>query len=199
MYKMTGEEVFNIIRDLVEVDEKRHNDNPKYPQYIKAFVESGDKASIETLDYPIMVIENHMDNLKEYVTFTNFQMSIGRYIFNVSSVKDAFTEIRDFCKVRMTSCPTKYESRWRDLHDRIQKIITTLVNDLSLRSTFTVNIDGKEYSVDLLLDGTDAMNGEDIMEILQTVCNVYSSGHGLKVKMNWEEAQKDDNNRKSVQ
>lgn len=40
---MTSEEVFNVIRDLIEVSEISRNTNPKYPQYVKYFVESGDK------------------------------------------------------------------------------------------------------------------------------------------------------------
>lgn len=192
MYEMTSGQVFVVIQDLIEVDERGKNTNPKYPQYIKAFVENGDKASIEWLNYSIMVIENHMDNLKEYVTFVNHRLSEGRYIFGASCPKDAFIEIRDFCKARIKSCPTKYTSKWKDLHDRIQKIITTLCSDLSLRSQFIVYLDGKKFDVDLHLDGTDAETGEDIMEVLQTACNVYSIDHGIKVNLNWEEVEEDD-------
>lgn len=65
---MTSEEVFNVIRDFIEVSEISRNTNPKYPQYVKYFVESGDKKSLDYLSYSITVIENHLDNLKNMQT-----------------------------------------------------------------------------------------------------------------------------------
>ena len=101
-------------------------------------------------------------------------------------------EIRDFCKVRMNSCPDKFKSQWSDLYDRLHKIIITLSNDMTKRSTFTVHLDGKEYHVDLMVDGTTITDNDDIMELLQIACIKYSENHGVKIKMNWEEVEEDD-------
>lgn len=73
---MTSEEVFNVIRDLIEVSEISRNTNPKYPQYVKYFVESGDKKSLDYLSYSITVIENHLDNLKKICK--RYKLSIER-------------------------------------------------------------------------------------------------------------------------
>ena len=186
---MTSEEVFNVIRDLIEVSEISRNTNPKYPQYVKYFVESGDKKSLDYLSYSITVIENHLDNLKKYANVINYLSNENRFIFNSYSVTGAFMEIRDFCKVRMKSCPDKYKSQWSDLYDRLHKIIITLSTDMTKRSTFTVHLDGKEYHVDLMVDGTTITDNDDIMELLQIACIKYSENHGVKIKMNWEEVE----------
>ena len=189
---MTREEVFNAIQDLIEVGGNSRNANPKYPMYIKYFVELGDEISINYLNYLIAIIEDHLNILKEYASVTNYQSNEGRYIFNSYSVKGAFMEIRDFCKVRMNSCPDKFKSQWSDLYDRLHKIIITLSNDMTKRSTFTVHLDGKEYHVDLMVDGTTITDNDDIMELLQIACIKYSENHGVKIKMNWEEVEEDD-------
>ena len=190
---MTGEEVFNVmIRDFIEVNEIGRKINPKYPPYIEYFVESGDKKSIDYLNYHITFIEDHLNILKEYASFANYQSNEGRYIFNSYSVKGAFMEIRDFCKVRMKSCPDKYKSQWSDLYDRLHKIIITLSTDLSHRSSFTVHLDGKEYHVDLMVDGTTITDNDDIMDLLQIACDKYSNDHGIKIRINWEEVEEDD-------
>lgn len=189
---MTNTEIFNVIRDLIEVSVATRNTNPKYPQYVKYFVESGDKASIDYLDYPIMVIENHLDSLKEYASVVNYLPNENRFIFGAYSVKSAFMEIRDFCKARITYCPAKYESEWRDLYNKIHKIIITLAADMSLISKFTVHLDGKEYHVDLMVDGSNIEAGDEIFEVLQIVCDKYSNNHGVKVRLNWEEVKEDD-------
>lgn len=186
---MTGEEVFNTIRDFIEVNEIGRKINPKYPPYIEYFVESGDKKSIDYLSYHITVIENHLDNLKEYANVTNYLSNEGRYIFNSYSVKGAFMEIRDFCKARMNSCPDEYKSQWSYLYDRIHKIVTTLATDMSSRSTFTVHLNGKEYHVDLMVDGTAITDNVDIMALLQIACIKYSENHGVKIRMYWEEVE----------
>ena len=189
---MTSEEVFNVIRDLIEVSEISRNTNPKYPQYVKYFVESGDKKSLDYLSYSITVIENHLDNLKKYANVINYLSNENRFIFNSYSVTGAFMEIRDFCKVRMNSCPDKFKSQWSDLYDRLHKIIITFSIDMTKRSTFTVHLDGKEYHVDLMVDGTTITDNDDIMELLQIACIKYSENHGVKIKMNWEEVEEDD-------
>ena len=189
---MTSEEVFNVIRDLIEVSEISRNTNPKYPQYVKYFVESGDKKSLDYLSYSITVIENHLDNLKKYANVINYLSNENRFIFNSYSVTGAFMEIRDFCKVRMNSCPDKFKSQWSDLYDRLHKIIITFSTDMTKRSTFTVHLDGKEYHVDLMVDGTTITDNDDIMELLQIACIKYSENHGVKIKMNWEEVDEND-------
>lgn len=188
---MNNMDVFNVIRDLILVSEISRNTNPKYPQYVKYFVESGDKKSIDYLNYSITVIENHLDNLKEYANVTNYLSNENRFIFNSYSVKDAFIEIRDFCKVRMNSCPDNYKSQWSYLHDRIHKIVITLSTDMSYRSTFTTHIDGKEYHVDLMVDGTIITDNDDIMGLLQIACDKYSNDHGIKIRINWKEVEED--------
>lgn len=188
---MNNMDVFNVIRDLILVSEISRNTNPKYPQYVKYFVESGDKKSIDYLSYSITVIENHLDNLKEYANVTNYLSNENRFIFNSYSVKDAFIEIRDFCKVRMNSCPNNYKSQWSYLHDRIHKIVITLSTDMSYRSTFTTHIDGKEYHVDLMVDGTIITDNDDIMGLLQIACDKYSNDHGIKIRINWKEVEED--------
>ena len=189
---MTREEVFNAIQDLIEVGGNSRNVNPKYPMYIKYFVETGDELSINYLNYLIAIIEDRLDILKEYANVTNYQSNEGKYIFNSYSVKGAFMEIRDFCKVRMNSCPDKFKSQWSDLYDRLHKIIITFSTDMTKRSTFTVHLDGKEYHVDLMVDGTTITDNDDIMELLQIACIKYSENHGVKIKMNWEEVEEDD-------
>lgn len=184
---MTGEEVFNVIRDLIEVSEISRNTNPKYPQYVKYFVESGDKKSLDYLSYSITVIENHLDNLKKYANVINYLSNENRFIFNSYSVTGAFMEIRDFCKVRMNYCPDEYKSQWSYLYDRIHKIVITLSADLSKRSTFNVHINGQEYHADLMIDGYAITDNDDIMDLLQIVFDKYSNNHGIKIKMNWEE------------
>lgn len=186
---MTREEVFNAIQDLIEVGGNSRNTNPKYPMYIKYFVETGDELSINYLNYLIAIIEDRLDILKEYANVTNYQSNEGKYIFNSYSVKGSFMEIRDFCKVRMNSCPDKFKSQWSDLYDRLQKIVITLSTDMTKRSTFTVHLDGKEYHVDLMVDGTTITDNDDIMELLQIACIKYSENHGVKIKMNWEEVE----------
>lgn len=188
---MINTEVFNAIRDLIEVSELSRNIDPKYPQYIKYFVESGDKKSIDYLSYPITIIENHLDNLKEYASVRNYLSSKNRFIFNSYSVKGAFMEIRDFCKARMNSCPDKYKSQWNNLFDRLHKIVTTLATDMSSRSALTINLNGKEYHADLTIDGITITDNIDIMDLLQIVCNKYSNDHGIKINMHWEEVEKD--------
>ena len=189
---MTREEVFNAIQDLIEVGGNSRNVNPKYTMYIKYFVETGDELSINYLNYLIAIIEDRLDILKEYANVTNYQSNEGKYIFNSYSVKGAFMEIRDFCKARMNSRPDKFKSQWSDLYDRLHKIIITLSNDMTKRSTFTVHLDGKEYHVDLMVDGTTITDNDDIMELLQIACIKYSENHGVKIKMNWEEVEEDD-------
>ena len=190
---MTGEEVFNVmIRDFIEVNEIGRKINPKYPPYIEYFVETGDELSINYLNYLIAIIEDRLDILKEYANVTNYQSNEGKYIFNSYSVKGAFMKILDFCKVRMKSCPDKFKSQWSDLYDRLHKIIITLSNDMTKRSTFTVHLDGKEYHVDLMVDGTTITDNDDIMELLQIACIKYSENHGVKIKMNWEEVEEND-------
>ena len=186
---MTREEVFNAIQDLIEVGGNSRNANPKYPMYIKYFVESGDEISINYLNYLIAIIEDHLNILKEYASVTNYQSNEDRYIFNSYSVKGAFMEIRDFCKVRVKSCPDKFKSQWSDLYDRLHKIIITLSTDMTKRSTFTVHLDGKEYHVDLTIDGTTITDNGYIMNLLQIACIKYSENHGVKIKMNWEEVE----------
>ena len=186
---MTREEVFNAIQDLIEVGGNSRNTNPKYPMYIKYFVETGDELSINYLNYLIAIIEDRLDILKEYANVTNYQSNEGKYIFNSYSVKGAFMEIRDFCKVRMNSCPDKFKSQCIVLYDRLHNIIITLSNDMTKRSTFTVHLDGKEYHVDLMVDGTTITDNDDIMELLQIACIKYSENHGVKIKMNWEEVE----------
>ena len=188
---MTREEVFNAIQDLIEVGGNSRNTNPKYPMYIKYFVETGDELSINYLNYLIAIIEDRLDILKEYANVTNYQSNEGKYIFNSYSVKGAFMEIRDFCKVRMNSCPDKFKSQWSDLYNRLHKIITFSI-DMTKRSTFTVHLGGKEYHVDLMVDGTTITDNDDIMELLQIACIKYSENHGVKIKMNWEEVEEDD-------
>ena len=188
---MTSEEVFNVIRDLIEVSGMGGNTDPKYPFYIKYFVEVGDEASINYLNHYITIIENHLDDLKEYAGFTNCRSNEGRYIFNSYSVKGAFMEIRDFCKARMNSCPDKFKSQWSDLYDRIHKIVTTLATDMSSRSTFTAHLDGKEYHVDLMVDGITITDNNDIMALLQIACDKYSIHHGAKIRMDWEKVTED--------
>ena len=107
-------------------------------------------------------------------------------------------EIRDFCKIRMNSCPDEYKSQWSNLHDRIHKIVITLSNDLSHRSTFTIHLDGKEYHVDLTVDGTTITDNDDIMDLLKSVCDKYSNAHGVKIRMNWEEVKEDEYKRKPM-
>ena len=189
---MTREEVFNAIQDLIEVGGNSRNANPNYPMYIKYFVELGDEISINYLNYLIAIIEDHLNILKEYASVTNYQSNEGRYIFNSYSVKGAFMKILDFCKVRMKSCPDKFKSQWSDLYDRLHKIIITFSTDMTKRSTFTVHLDGKEYHVDLMVDGTIITDNDDIMELLQIACIKYSENHGVKIKMNWEEVEEDD-------
>ena len=184
---MTREEVFNAIQDLIEVGGNSRNTNPKYPMYIKYFVETGDELSINYLNYLIAIIEDRLDILKEYANVTNYQSNEGKYIFNSYSVKGAFMEIRDFCKVRMNSCPDEFKSRWSNLRYRIQKIVIALSTDMTKRSTFTVYLNGKEYHVDLTIDGTTITDNGDIMNLLQIACIKYSENHGVKIKMNWEE------------
>ena len=186
---MTREEVFNAIQDLIEVGGNSRNVNPKYPMYIKYFVETGDELSINYLNYLIAIIEDRLDILKEYANVTNYQSNEGKYIFNSYSVKGAFMEIRDFCKVRMNSCPDEYKSQWSYLYDRIHKIIITLSTDLSKRSTFTVHLNGQEYHADLMIDGYAITDNDDIMDLLQIVFDKYSNNHGIKIKMNWEEVE----------
>lgn len=186
---MTSEEVFNVIRDLIEVSEISRNTNPKYPQYVKYFVESGDKKSLDYLSYSIMVIENHLDNLKKYANVINYLSNENRFIFNSYSVTGAFMEIRDFCKVRMNSCPDEYKSQWSYLYDRIHKIVITLSADLSKRSTFNVHINGQEYHVDLMIDGYAITDNDDIMDLLQIVFDKYSNNHGIKIRMTWDEVE----------
>ena len=187
---MTGEEVFNVmIRDFIEVNEIGRKINPKYPPYIEYFVESGDKKSIDYLNYHITFIEDHLNILKEYASFANYQSNEGRYIFNSYSVKGAFMKILDFCKVRMKSCPDKFKSQWSDLYNRLHKIIITFSIDMTKRSTFTVHLDGKEYHVDLMVDGTTITDNGYIMNLLQIACIKYSENHGVKIKMNWEEVE----------
>ena len=186
---MTREEVFNAIQDLIEVCGNSRNVNPKYPMYVKYFVETGDELSINYLNYLIAIIEDRLDILKEYANVTNYQSNEGRYIFNSYSVKGAFMEIRDFCKVRVKSCPDKFKSQWSDLYDRLHKIIITFSTDMTKRSTFTVHLDGKEYHVDLMVDGTTITDNGDIMNLLQIACIKYSENHGVKIKMNWEEVE----------
>ena len=186
---MTREEVFNAIQDLIEVGGNSRNANPKYPMYIKYFVESGDEISINYLNYLIAIIEDHLNILKEYASVTNYQSNEDRYIFNSYSVKGAFMEIRDFCKVRVKSCPDKFKSQWSDLYDRLHKIIITFSIDMTKRSTFTVHLDGKEYHVDLTIDGTTITDNGYIMNLLQIACIKYSENHGVKIKMNWEEVE----------
>ena len=185
---MTREEVFNAIQDLIEVGGNSRNTNPKYPMYIKYFVETGDELSINYLNYLIAIIEDRLDILKEYANVTNYQSNEGKYIFNSYSVKGAFMEIRDFCKVRMNSCPDKFKSQWSDLYNRLHKIITFSI-DMTKRSTFTVHLGGKEYHVDLMVDGTTITDNDDIMELLQIACIKYSENHGVKIKMNLEEVE----------
>ena len=185
---MTREEVFNAIQDLIEVGGNSRNTNPKYPMYIEYFVETGDELSINYLNYLIAIIEDRLDILKEYANVTNYQSNEGKYIFNSYSVKGAFMEIRDFCKVRMNSCPDKLKSQWSDLYDRLHKIIITLSTDMTKRSTFTVHLGGKEYHVDLMVDGT-TITDDYIMELLRIACIKYSENHGVKIKMNWEEVE----------
>ena len=189
---MTREEVFNAIQDLIEVGGNSRNTNPKYPMYIKYFVETGDELSINYLNYLIAIIEDRLDIPKEYANVTNYQSNEGKYVFNSYSVKGAFMEIRDFCKVRVNSCPDKFKSQWSDLYDRLHKIIITLSNDMTKRSTFTVHLDGKEYHVDLMVDGTTITDNDYIMELLRIACIKYSENHGVKIKMNWEEVEEDD-------
>ena len=185
---MTREEVFNAIQDLIEVGGNSRNTNPEYPMYIKYFVETGDELSINYLNYLIAIIEDRLDILKEYANVTNYQSNEGKYIFNSYSVKGAFMEIRDFCKVRMNSCPDEYKSQWSYLYGRIHKIVITLSADLSKRSTFNVHLGGKEYHVDLMVDGT-TITDDYIMELLRIACIKYSENHGVKIKMNWEEVE----------
>ena len=189
---MTREEVFEAIQELIEVGGNSRNTKPREPMYIKYFVETGDELSINYLNYLIAIIEDRLDILKEYANVTNYQSNEGKYIFNSYSVKGAFMEIRDFCKVRVNSCPDKFKSQWSDLYDRLHKIIITLSNDMTKRSTFTVHLDGKEYHVDLMVDGTTITDNDDIMELLQIACIKYSENHGVKIKMNWEEVEEDD-------
>ena len=189
---MTREEVFNAIQDLIEVCGNSRNVNPKYPMYVKYFVETGDELSINYLNYLIAIIEDRLDILKEYANVTNYQSNEGKYIFNSYSVKGAFMEIRDFCKVRVKSCPDKFKSQWSDLYDRLHKIIITFSTDMTKRSTFTVHLDGKEYHVDLMVDGTTITDNDYIMELLRIACIKYSENHGVKIKMNWEEVEEDD-------
>lgn len=191
---MTNSEVFNAIRDLIEVSVASRNTNPKYPQYIKDFVESGDEASIKYLNHSITIIENHLDILKAYANVTNFLLNENRFIFDSYSVIGAFMEIRDFCKVRMTSCPDKYKSQWSDLFARLHKIVITLSIDLSHISTFTIHLDKKEYRVDLKVDGTTITDNDDIMDLLKSVCDKYSDAHGVKIRMYWEEVKEDGSN-----
>ena len=186
---MTSEEVFNVIRDLIEVSEISRNTNPKYPQYVKYFVESGDKKSLDYLSYSITVIENHLDNLKEYANVINYLSNENRFIFNSYSVTGAFMEIRDFCKVRMNSCPDEYKSQWSYLYDRIHKIVITLSADLSKRSTFNVHINGQEYHTDLMIDGYAITDNDDIMDLLQIVFDKYSNNHGIKIRMTWDKVE----------
>lgn len=188
---MINTEVFNVIQDLIEVSEISRNTDPKYPQYIKYFVESGDKKSLDYLSYHITVIENHLDNLKEYASVRNYLSSKNRFIFNSYSVKGAFMEIRDFCKARINSCPDKYKSQWSDLYDRIHKIVTTLSTDMSSKSKLTIHLNGKEYHADLTIDGIIIADNIDIMDLLQTVCHKYSNDHGIKINMHWEEVKED--------
>ena len=190
---MINTEVFNVIQDLIEVSEISRNTDPKYPRYIKYFVESGDKNSIDYLNRSITIIENHLDNLKEYASVRNYLSNKNRFIFNSYSVKGAFMEIRDFCKARMNSCPDKYKSQWSDLYDRIHKIVTTLATDMSSRSVLTIHLDGKEYRADLTIDGTTITDNDGIMDFLQTVCHKYSNDHGIKINMYWEEVKEDGN------
>ena len=186
---MTREEVFNAIQDLIEVGGNSRNTNPKYPMYIKYFVETGDELSINYLNYLIAIIEDRLDILKEYANVTNYQSNEGKYSFNSYTIKGAFREIRVFCTARVNSCPDKFKSQWSDLYDRLHKIIITLSNDMTKRSTFTVHLDGKEYHVDLMVDGTTITDNDDIMELLQIACIKYSENHGVKIKMNWEEVE----------
>ena len=186
---MTDREVLNAIQNLIEVSGMGGNTDPKYPWYIKYFVEAGDEASINYLNHPVTIIENHLDDLKEYAGFANYRLNEGRYIFNSYSVKGAFMEIRDFCKARIALCPDKYKSQWSDLYDRLHKIIITLSTDMTKRSTFTVYLNGKEYHVDLTIDGTTITDNGDIMNLLQIACIKYSENHGVKIKMNWEEVE----------
>lgn len=188
---MTNMDVYNVIRDLIEVSEISRNTNPKYPQYVKYFVESGDKKSLDYLSYAITAIENHLDNLKEYANVTNYLSNENRFIFNSYSVTGAFMEIRDFCKVRMNFCPDKYKSQWSYLYDRIHKIVITLSTDLSKRSTFTVHLNGQEYHGDLMIDGYSITDNDDIMGLLQIACDKYSNDHGIKIRINWEEVKED--------
>ena len=186
---MTGEEVANEIQNLIEVSGMGGNTDPKYPLYIKYFVEVGDEASINYLNHYITIIENHLDDLKEYAGFTNCRSNEGRYIFNSYSVKGAFIEIRDFCKARMNSCPDEYKSQWSYLYDRIHKIIITLSTDLSKRSTFTVHLNGQEYHADLMIDGYAITDNDDIMDLLQIVFDKYSNNHGIKIRMTWDKVE----------
>ena len=187
---MTGEEVFNVmIRDFIEVNEIGRKINPKYPPYIEYFVESGDKKSIDYLNYHITFIEDPLNILKEYASFANYRSNEGRYIFNSYSIKGVFMEIRDFCKVRMNSCPDEFKSRWSNLRYRIQKIVIALSTDMTKRSTFTVYLNGKEYHVDLTIDGTTITDNGDIMNLLQIACIKYSENHGVKIRMYWEEVE----------
>ena len=186
---MTREEVFNAIQDLIEVGGNSRNTNPKYPMYIKYFVETGDELSINYLNYLIAIIEDRLDILKEYANVTNYQSNEGKYIFNSYSVKGAFMEIRDFCKVRMNSCPDEYKSQWSYLYDRIHKIVITLSADLSKRSTFNVHINGQEYHTDLMIDGYAITDNDDIMDLLQIVFDKYSNNHGIKIRMTWDKVE----------
>lgn len=191
---MTDREVLNAIQNLIEVSGMGGNTDPKYPWYIKYFVEAGDEASINYLNHPITIIENHLDDLKEYAGFANYRLNEGRYIFNSYSVKGAFMEIRDFCKVRISLCPDKYKSQWSDLYDRLHKIIITLSTDLSHRSSFAVHLGGKEYHVDLMIDGVVIRDNDEIMDLLETVCDKYSIHHGVKIRMDWEKVTEDGDN-----
>ena len=195
---MTREEVFNAIQDLIEVGGNSRNTNPKYPMYIKYFVETGDELSINYLNYLIAIIEDRLDILKEYANVTNYQSNEGKYIFNSYSVKGAFMEIRDFCKVRMNSCPDEYKSQWSNLHDRIHKIVITLSTDLSKRSTFNVYLNGQEYHGDLMIDGYSVTDNDDIMGLLQIACDKYSNDHGIKIRINWKEVKEDEYKRKPM-
>ena len=186
---MTSEEVFNVIRDLIEVSEISRNTNPKYPQYVKYFVESGDKKSLDYLSYSITVIENHLDNLKKYANVINYLSNENRFIFNSYSVTGAFMEIRDFCKVRMNSCPDEYKSHCSYLYDIIHKIVITLSADLSKKSTFNVHINGQEYHTDLMIDGYAITDNDDIMDLLQIVFDKYSNNHGIKIRMTWDKVE----------
>ena len=53
-------------------------------------------------------------------------------------------------------------------------------------------LNGKEYHVDLTIDGTTITDNGDIMNLLQIACIKYSENHGVKIKMNWEEVEEDD-------